>query len=380
MVSKLIGFPAVGIKLISISGDLLHEYASLELLLSQDPSCEEQGLVTVGCVLTQMQPVGKKEGEEGAANWFGSKAGMLLTERVRYQDRHGRNPDRSPIESPVVIRSRNPDQSLQKHIKNLITTSFAPGLSPLIDMGVNAAFHNAAPSHSASPTQAFLYEDAVHNAFADLSLCQVWAYSMQPSGLKAAAAEYSFLADDILNMNPILCSVLWRLLPSWQNKGPVLEVLFLATSKDVREQGWANELVEELQETATTMGCSAIAVAAVPIQGKFFWTQRCGFEVVVPLKNKSNGEQKTLKADESKEIVIDDLFDEPVNDLGQFLLQNMLLFTDTPLVAKILSKESQSASQNKEQKVDVGFSKVEHKDTLPLADHSDRWCCPRRRA
>merc|ERR1712146_618209 len=85
-------------------------------------------------------------------------------------------------------------------------------------------------------------------------------------------------------MGNVICAVLWRLLPSWQNKGPVLEVLFLATSPQLRERQWALELEQELEASAVLMGCSAICVAAVPVQGMNFWTNRCGFEVVVPLK------------------------------------------------------------------------------------------------
>merc|ERR1711879_366649 len=71
------------------------------------------------------------------------------------------------------------------------------------------------------------------------------------------------------------------------------------------------------------MGCSAVTVAAVPIQGLTFW-QRCGYEIVVPLK---------------KEGVMEPGLDEPLTAFGGFLLNHMLLFTDTPLVAKILTND-----------------------------------------
>merc|ERR1712241_1108207 len=89
----------------------------------------------------------------------------------------------------------------------------------------------------------------------------------------------------------------------------------------------------ESESAAYSMGCSAIAVAAVPAQGMSFWTKRRGFEVVVPLKTEirsSEGFQDAV-SDETEYL------GEPVNDLGDFLVRHMVLFTDTPLVAKDLS-------------------------------------------
>merc|ERR1712146_803611 len=84
-------------------------------------------------------------------------------------------------------------------------------------------------------------------------------------------------------------------------------------------------------------GCSAIAVAAVPVQGMAFWTKRCGFQVVVPLKD---GQDHPVVAGDTTKA---EHLDEPVNELGEFLLQHMLLFTDTPLVAKVLAGDSSAA-------------------------------------
>merc|ERR1712066_845426 len=112
-----------------------------------------------------------------------------------------------------------------------------------------------------------------------------------------------------------------------------MEVLFLATSPKMRESGFAGQLEQELESAAKEMGCSAIVVAAVPAQGMSFWTKRCGFEVVVPLKADRNEEE---------------YFEEPLNELGAFLLRHMLLFTDTPLVAKELSGGSSGKDKNHE--------------------------------
>merc|ERR1712032_1601167 len=174
--------------------------------------------------------------------------------------------------------------------------------------------------------QEYVYEDPGRNVYADLSSCRVWVYSVRADVMKEGAGP-AFLRHDIRTMNPVICAVLWRLLPNWQDKGPVLEVLFLATSPEMWERGWAAELEEELERVATSMGCSAIAVAAVPAQGMNLWTVRCGFEIVVPLRT---GACPDGGVDEEHPL------GEPVNGLGDFLLRHMLLFTDTPLVAKVL--------------------------------------------
>jgi hypothetical protein len=319
MVAKAIGFPEARIDLLSKSGDVLQVYRSLQQLL-QDASPEEQE-ISVACVLTQPRPIGPKNVEyQGYVR--SSKGGMVLVHRLRSDDRLGR---------PSVTRSRNPDPSLRSDIQDLIAKSFAPGLAPLIEMGLNAAFHDAASNAS----QDYIYEDA--NAIADLSSCRVWAYSVQ----KKTGDVY---LDDALNqMGPVLCTVLWRLLPSWQDKGPVLEILFLATCQELREMGWANELEGELEALAKSMGCSAIAVAAVPVQGMAFWTKRCGFEVLVPLKDGQEDEQDHQNQKAPGNTTKAEHLEEPVNELGEFLLKHMLLFTDTPLVAKVLAGDSSAA-------------------------------------
>merc|ERR1719203_1295654 len=137
--------------------------------------------------------------------------------------------------------------------------------------------------------------------------------------------------------SPLVCAVLWRMLDApaappdgkQTSGGSVLEVLFLATSPEYRELGQAQELVKELEEAAQTMGCFAICVAAVPKQGISFWT-RCGYEVAVPLEE---------TATEGSEPSGPPRLGEPRSELGAFLLQKMLLFSDTPLVAKVLGRD-----------------------------------------
>merc|ERR1712048_970968 len=111
----------------------------------------------------------------------------------------------------------------------------------------------------------------------------------------------------------VASAVLWRLLDSPADdecpKGPVIEVLFLATCEEYRECGQALALVRELEAAAKAMGCSAVAVAAVPVQGVGFWTDAVGCEVLVPL----NGQHNDIDPPP------DSVLGEPRNALGAFL-------------------------------------------------------------
>lgn len=160
--------------------------------------------------------------------------------------------------------------------------------------------------------------------------------------------QWGFL--DRVKASPVVASaVLWRLIFGWEGStektpgeyvapGPVLEVLFLATTPLLREGGEAQKLVAELEQAAAGMGCIAVAVAAVPGQGRNFW-KRCGYDVLVSLKGErpegapcdewSNGEDSSDAAPFFG-------LEEPVSPLGRYLLDHMLLFTDTPLVCKVL--------------------------------------------
>lgn len=118
-----------------------------------------------------------------------------------------------------------------------------------------------------------------------------------------------------------------------------MEILFLATSPQVREAGYARMLQQDLEVAAKKMGCSAMCVAAVPKQGIQFWTQKSKFQELVPLaKPVETGEQDPA-----------DVLGEPVNELGHFLLRNMMLFSDTPLVAKVLESDHQESSPAQQQ-------------------------------
>jgi len=298
----------------------------MESLLSGDGASQDR--VTISCVLCPPQPLGTKTPE---MMFCGSKAGLILNSRLRSDECLGR---------PAVTRSRTPEPCLQQHVQNLLTKAFAAGVAPIIELGLRAAFHNANLDGSKKDAlHEYVYEDVECNAYADLSSCRVWAYSVNRSVKLLPCFDIQEEDEEMIcTMNPVLSAVLWRLLPIWEDKGPVLEVLFLATSPGMREHGWAEELETELESAALSLGCSAIAVAAVPVQGMSFWTERCGFEIVVPLKSSTTGAEEYHDA-KDKDI---QPLGEPVNELGQFLLQHMLLFTDTPLVAKVLSGESQA--------------------------------------
>merc|ERR1719454_1537727 len=56
----------------------------------------------------------------------------------------------------------------------------------------------------------------------------------------------SHFRSELLEMGTVMSAALWRLLPDWAGKGPVLEVLFLATNPNMRERQWAVELERDL--------------------------------------------------------------------------------------------------------------------------------------
>merc|ERR1712217_160680 len=132
------------------------------------------------------------------------------------------------------------------------------------------------------------------------------------------------------------------MLPDWEGvsgfasqeyikEGPVLEVLFLATHQSFREGGYARDLVRSLEHSAREMGCSAVVVAAVPAQGINFWT-RAGYRVEVPL----------LELEEDDKPQGGPGLSAPTTALGEFLHEHMVLFTDSPLVVKLLRDVSVS--------------------------------------
>lgn len=243
---------------------------------------------------------------------------------------------------------REPSVAMREDVHGLITESFAEHLAPLISMAIDAAY--AAENQSirgADVSNAYIYEDQARGTFADLATCRLWTSALSPEFLEDnkksnKGFEHIFGAEKTPD---VVSAVLWRLLPCWEGsqandhtsfvpKGPVLEVLFLAACPQMRELGHSKELVAELEIAAKQMGCCAVAVAAVPQQGRSFW-KKCGYEVVVPLKDGECDETGQAPGIRSKKEGPG--LDEPNSAFGAFLVENMLLFTDTPLVAKTLS-------------------------------------------
>lgn len=136
----------------------------------------------------------------------------------------------------------------------------------------------------------------------------------------------------------------------------------MATAGVFREGGHSTKLFEELECRATAAGFAAVCVAAVPEQGVKFW-KHCGFHSVVSLKPPveplpevlPNGKPMTkfariraaaaasARAAEAAATSGEDALEDPLDAFGTFLKQNMLLFTDTPLIAKALSVEANSS-------------------------------------
>merc|ERR1712129_169482 len=137
-----------------------------------------------------------------------------------------------------------------------------------------------------------IFEDAERGTYADLSTCQLWTRTLNDHG-----NDFQRWLDTRL-----VSAVLWRLLHNWEGStasasqqavpaGPVLEVLFLATSFGSRGEGEGKTLVTELEEAARSLGCAAMCVAAVPKQGVGFW-KRCGYTVRTHLLQTAQTPQK----------------------------------------------------------------------------------------
>jgi GNAT superfamily N-acetyltransferase len=318
MIAQTSGFPAVGMQLRQ-SEVVLTNAEYLGSVIS--PSAIADGCITVMCLLAPARPCGPKD--QGVRQTpFGSKRGMLLTRNMERAEASGKS---------MVARIKNP-QDAQPELRNLaqklITISFAPGLAPLIQMACEAACQVASAENVTSDAGIggvpYLYEHE-GGAYADLSSCRMWMSTFRDD-VESVMSRHESRA--------LVCAVVWRLLPNWTGApgmqgGPVLEVLFLATNPEYRESGEAMRLVQELESSAKAMGCIALAVAAVPKQGISFW-HKCGYTEAVPLNSKVDPDNAGIDPKEPG-------LGEPLTPLGVFLNENMLLFTDSPLVVKTLT-------------------------------------------
>jgi GNAT superfamily N-acetyltransferase len=307
--AEAMGFPTVSFSLISADGKQIEDSSSVQETLGQD-ACESEP-IPISCVLGSQKAVGAKNSERRAHI---SKTGMALIPRIVRYEKNG-----------LVKKLRVPDSALRESATVLLCESFAPELEELIGIGVEAAYHQTSEDACAATHGQYVFKDAPHGVCVDMSSCRLWM----------SVVEDERLGHSRFQNDKVVSAVLWRLLDGWSGApegalggrvrpGPVLEVLFLATKLESRVSGVAKQLMADLEAVATDLGCAAVAVAAVPVQGCHFW-RGCGYEVAVPLAEEDCGPGRG--------------FGEPVSALGEFLLDRMLLFSDTPLVAKVLVAE-----------------------------------------
>lgn len=306
--AEAMGFPTVSLSLVSADGRQLGDRRVLQDTLAESASKAEP--ISISCVLGAQRAVGPKNERKRPAM---SKAGTILSKRLRSGS------------LGKVRRSRVPNPALRKAAESLLCDSFAPELKELIRVGVEAACQQTSEHAATAARGQHVFRNAAHGVCVDLSSCRLWMASVE----KKDSLSRALLKDGLIS------AVLWRLLHGWPGSpespvrpGPVLEVLFLATNPECRESGEAKKLVADLEKVAADLGCAAVAVAAVPVQGRKFW-KGCGFKVAVPLaKEDSDDAEPGLGAG----------LGEPVSALGEFLRDHMLLFNDTPLVAKALKR------------------------------------------
>eukprot|EP00929_Paragymnodinium_shiwhaense_P007325 TRINITY_DN11123_c0_g1_i16.p1 TRINITY_DN11123_c0_g1~~TRINITY_DN11123_c0_g1_i16.p1 ORF type:complete len:338 (-),score=67.09 TRINITY_DN11123_c0_g1_i16:164-1177(-) len=330
-VAEELGFPTTVMSFVLPSGVPLQPG-----ILAAQPSfveavaLDDPGAVSLTCVVSSARPCGKKQPE----HWrccpvLGAKAGFILETLLE-------DGPRSKELLTFVQTLRTPKDRPESRLfaQQLITTNFASHLDDLIDAAFSVVYSDldsdVALTFTHEPTQAAL----------DLSTCQLWLRVFDMQALRADDGHGNMWMDaldrlcgDTLSAG-ILGGVLWRVLEGWHGMdaaadfaavpaGPVLEVLFLATVTEFRRGGEAAALLKDLEAGAKAMGFVAIAVAAVPQQGMNFWTKKMSYSSVVALNPSPSSAS--------------DVFCEPTNELGRFLFENMMLFDDTPLVAKSLA-------------------------------------------
>merc|ERR1719247_2922070 len=204
----------------------------LSNMISDDMLLSENALV-VTCVLVRPQPFGAKTNPCAARMKLshGTKGAVMIERQIEIGDRFGK---------PIVPCLRSPSAKLRDDVHELVTSSFAPGMQPLIESAIDAAYKasNSGQTDDVSQLQKFIHEDAERITYADLSTCQLWTRALN----QRAVAKW-------LPYDSLVCSaVLWRLLYKWEGSaasaseeavaaGPVLEVLFLATNHGFRREG-----------------------------------------------------------------------------------------------------------------------------------------------
>eukprot|EP01084_Bolivina_argentea_P181310 313146_1 len=150
------------------------------------------------------------------------------------------------------------------------------------------------------------------------------------------------------NTNELLCALIWRSVDgvyttkSWKwssSEGSeitilphnfvMFETLFLSTFENVRYEHYGYEMVKRIELYARSNCIDILSVAAVPGHGVKFWSKN-GFEEIYDNKKCLNKSLKRYGNDDKTDNVVAKQFDA-------WILNNMLVFEDTPLFVKYLS-------------------------------------------
>eukprot|EP00444_Apocalathium_aciculiferum_P024932 CAMPEP_0183437112 /NCGR_PEP_ID=MMETSP0370-20130417/71654_1 /TAXON_ID=268820 /ORGANISM="Peridinium aciculiferum, Strain PAER-2" /LENGTH=365 /DNA_ID=CAMNT_0025624791 /DNA_START=92 /DNA_END=1189 /DNA_ORIENTATION=+ len=326
-VAQALGFPSTSLSLVTQSAAVVDNNLPLQDSIAQD-GCDDPIFLT--CVLEPPRAVGVK-GEKWRNHT--RKPGMFLATKSLAGNK------------PCLRICREPDLAVRDPVEQLIMKSFAPRLKELIQVAVRAAYQPATAVALSTPAENCVFKDEALGACIDVSSCRLWTSMVVPTINTLAeglASDRCYAGLDIPT-HVVARAVLWRLLDGWLGAahdaaggavaaGPVLEVLFAATAPDLVELGVSGQLVAELEQVATQIGCAAIAIAASPCQGKRFWSKQ-GYVVHVPLVEIA-GQGDGVDPNDSSHAQT--TLGEPQSALGEFLKAKMLLFTDKPLVAKVL--------------------------------------------
>eukprot|EP00929_Paragymnodinium_shiwhaense_P039492 TRINITY_DN20723_c0_g1_i1.p1 TRINITY_DN20723_c0_g1~~TRINITY_DN20723_c0_g1_i1.p1 ORF type:complete len:495 (+),score=89.87 TRINITY_DN20723_c0_g1_i1:148-1632(+) len=283
------------------------------------------------CIMSNAHTYGAKGGSWDLsrstcrAQAFGQKYGTFIDtieERAQSASPQSGSPQSASSES-VVETKTTPSMKARYLVHELLCSYFAEHLRPLIDVALSAAYGDSLNG------QTHAYTHSPDMPPADLSKCRLWTRELREAIMDDEDHPLSFFYSAC---GSVLSVALWRIIDGFVGsksttshksvkRGPVMEVLFLASIPPVAHTGESIRLAKALEDAAVQMGCAAIAVAAVAAQGKSFWVRRLGYEIHVDL----NPEATCSK----------DIFLEPEGELGRFLMHNMILFDDTPIVAKV---------------------------------------------
>eukprot|EP00927_Polykrikos_kofoidii_P012678 TRINITY_DN15492_c0_g2_i1.p1 TRINITY_DN15492_c0_g2~~TRINITY_DN15492_c0_g2_i1.p1 ORF type:complete len:389 (-),score=46.51 TRINITY_DN15492_c0_g2_i1:71-1237(-) len=293
--------------------------------LAGSAKCRDGPLVVTCVVDLRCGLLGQKTSAGPGVFWL--RSGFLLLERIEEVEDRGES---------LVATFQCPDESLRDEAMEMVLTSLPRSLASFIAAAFDAAYAGVPEGDgstivtSTPPCRRLFYEaNSNGDVCVDLSTCRFWARAF-------ISCEMAKQLSPFREYQRVMTSVLWRLLSGWNGcsaavdaadsptgGGPVLEVLFLASISDMRQDRQAHRLIEDLVEMGTLMGCVAICVAALPQQGQTFW-RSLGFKPIVHF-------EKTRRDNSFP-------FGEPSCEFGRFLLKNMVLFSDTFLFARVLDQ------------------------------------------